>query len=150
VLDEYQVVMHSSDSIAPVGVLHPLAFHLENKADDCSLKRQDKIHEICMQKLGSVFEVHDSLERFEAECKPLDCTYPINVVEHKFNISRTNNMNTFSICCSLQDSCSGNNYSYINDLSCVILFHIIWFFDKSLLFLYSRFAGRFKDCFEEN
>ncbi|WJX80416.1 diphthine--ammonia ligase [Trifolium repens] len=106
VLDEYQVVMHSSDSIAPVGVLHPLAFHLENKADDCSLKRQDKIHEICMQKLGSVFEVHDSLERFEAECKPLDCTYPINVVEHKFNISRTNNMNTFSICCSLQDSCS--------------------------------------------
>ncbi|KAG4927635.1 hypothetical protein JHK85_054121 [Glycine max] len=33
VLDEYQVVMHSSDSIAPVGILHPLAFHLENKAD---------------------------------------------------------------------------------------------------------------------
>jgi diphthine-ammonia ligase len=135
VLDEYQVVMHSSDSIAPVGVLHPLAFHLENKADDCSLKRQDKIHEICMQKLGSVFEVHDSLERFEAECKPLDCTYPIDVVEHKFNISRTNNMNTFSICCSLQDSCSGNNYSYINDLSCVILFHIIWFFDTTFICL---------------
>ncbi|CAJ2631293.1 unnamed protein product [Trifolium pratense] len=108
VLDEYQVVMHSSDSIAPVGVLHPLAFHLENKPDDRSLKTQDKIHDICMQKLGSVFEVHDSLEGFEAECKPLDCTYPIDVVEHKFNVSRTNNMNTFSICCSLQDSCSAD------------------------------------------
>lgn len=106
VLDKYQVVMHSSDSIAPVGVLHPLAFHLENKADDHSLKTQDKIHEISMQNLGSVFEVHDGLENFEALCKPLDYTYPIDVVEHKFNISRTNNMNTFSMCCWLQDSCN--------------------------------------------
>ncbi|CAI8613653.1 unnamed protein product [Vicia faba] len=68
VLDKYQIVMHSSDSIAPVGVLHPLAFHLENKVDTQSLKTVDKIHESCTQTVGPVFEVHDSLERLEATC----------------------------------------------------------------------------------
>ncbi|TKY62865.1 Diphthine--ammonia ligase [Spatholobus suberectus] len=108
VLDEYQVVMHSSDSIAPVGILHPLAFHLENKADVQYLKSQDKIHRICTQKLGSVFEVQDSLEGCEATCKPVDYRAdPIDGIEHKFNISRTDNKGTFSICCWLQDSCDG-------------------------------------------
>lgn len=138
-LDEYQVVRHSSDSIAPVGILHPLAFHLENKADAQSLKSQDKIHETCMQNLGSVFEVHDSLERCEATCKPIDCTDPTDGVEHKFNISRTNNKSTFSICCWLQDSCNGHNYSLfyiLNDLSCVLLFHTILFLDTCLSYLF--------------
>ncbi|KAG4396115.1 hypothetical protein GLYMA_19G115700v4 [Glycine max] len=107
VLDEYQVVMHSSDSIAPVGILHPLAFHLENKADVQYLKSQDKIHESFTQKLGSVFEVQDSVEGCEATCKPVDYRAdPINDIEHKFNISRTNNKGTFSICFWLQDSCN--------------------------------------------
>ncbi|KAL2320500.1 hypothetical protein Fmac_029469 [Flemingia macrophylla] len=104
VLDEYQVVMHSSDSIAPVGVLHPLAFHLENKADEY-LRSQEKKHEICTHKLGSVFEVQDSLEGFEATCKPVNYRAdPIDGIERKFNISRTNNKGIFSICCWLQDS----------------------------------------------
>ncbi|KAJ1409108.1 YjgF/YER057c/UK114 family [Sesbania bispinosa] len=108
VLDEHQVVMHSSDSIAPVGVLHPSAFHLENKTDDQSLKSQDRIHDICIQKLGSVVEVHDSLERCEAMCKPVDYSAdPFDGIEHKFNISRTNNKSTFSLCCWLQDSYNG-------------------------------------------
>ncbi|XP_004493205.1 diphthine--ammonia ligase isoform X2 [Cicer arietinum] len=106
VLDEYQVVMHSSDSIAPVGILHPLAFHLENKEDIQFLNTQDKIHEICVQKLGSVLEVDDGQEKFEATCKPVGCADPIDDIEHKFNISRTNNKSTFSICCWLQDSCN--------------------------------------------
>lgn len=109
-LDEYEVVMHSSDSIAPVGILHPLAFHLENKADVESLKSQNKIHEIFMNKLGSVFEVQDNLEICEAMCKPVDYNAdPIDGLEHKFNISRTNNKSTFSICCWLQDSRNGHN-----------------------------------------
>ncbi|KAK7286577.1 hypothetical protein RJT34_21665 [Clitoria ternatea] len=108
VLDEYKVVMHSSDAIAPVGILHPLAFHLENKADVQSLKSQDNIHGICLQKVGSIFEVKDSLEECEATCKPVDYgPDPIDDIDHKFKISRTNNKSTFSICCSLQDSCNG-------------------------------------------
>ncbi|KAE9588765.1 hypothetical protein Lal_00042259 [Lupinus albus] len=108
VLDEYEVVRHSSDSIAPVGVLHPLAFHLENKADIQSLKSQDKINEVCKHKLGSVFEVIDNLERCDATCKPVDYSVDtIDGLEHKFIISRTNNRSTFSLCCWLQDSCNG-------------------------------------------
>lgn len=118
-LDEYQVVMHSSDSIAPVGILHPLAFHLENKADVQYLKSQDKIHESFTQKLGSVFEVQDSVEGCEATCKPVDYRAdPINDIEHKFNISRTNNKGTFSICFWLQDSCNGHNHSSLLFLLC--------------------------------
>ncbi|XP_061343340.1 diphthine--ammonia ligase [Gastrolobium bilobum] len=108
VLDEYQIVLHSSNSIAPVGILHPVVFHLENKADDQALKLQDKIHEDSIQKQGSVFEVQDSLERCETTWKPVDYSAdPVDGVGHKFNISRTNNKCTFSICCWLQDSCNG-------------------------------------------
>ncbi|XP_054819540.1 diphthine--ammonia ligase isoform X1 [Prosopis cineraria] len=105
-LDEYQVVMHSSDSIAPVGILHPLAFHLENKADAQPLRSQDNEHE--MEKPGNVFEVHDCPERCEVSCKPADCvTGRSNGSKYKFQFSRTKNKSTFSMCCWLQDSCSG-------------------------------------------
>ncbi|XP_014491388.1 diphthine--ammonia ligase [Vigna radiata var. radiata] len=108
VLDEHQVVMHSSDAIAPVGILHPLAFHLEFKADVQHLKLQDNIHDICTQRLGSVYEVHDSLEGCEATYKPLDYRADtVDGIEHKFNISRTNNKGTFSLSFWLQDSCNG-------------------------------------------
>eukprot|EP00775_Hariotina_reticulata_P010371 gene10371-10529_t len=31
VLDDWQVILHSPDSIAPVGILHPTAFHIQQK-----------------------------------------------------------------------------------------------------------------------
>lgn len=34
VLDSWQLVLHSADNVAPVGVLHPTAFHLESKSDE--------------------------------------------------------------------------------------------------------------------
>ena len=100
ILDEYQVVMHSSDSIAPVGILHPLAFHLENKADAQPCNN--------MEKLGEVFEVHDSLEKCSASCKPVDnVAGQIDGSMHKFQFSRTRNKSAFSMCCWLQHSCCG-------------------------------------------
>ncbi|XP_028798731.1 diphthine--ammonia ligase isoform X2 [Neltuma alba] len=105
-LDEYQVVMHSSDSIAPVGILHPSAFHLENKADAQPLRPQDNEHK--MEKLGNVFEVHGCPERREASCGPIDDVAGlIDGSKHKFRFSRTKNKSAFSMCCWLQDSCSG-------------------------------------------
>ncbi|KAF7827248.1 diphthine--ammonia ligase isoform X1 [Senna tora] len=104
-LDEYQVVMHSSDSIAPVGILHPLAFHLENKADTQSLRSQNNKHE--MEELGNVFEVQDYVERCVATREPVD--YIPDVIDganHRFQFSRTKNKSTFSICCWLHDSSS--------------------------------------------
>ncbi|KAK4276262.1 hypothetical protein QN277_019230 [Acacia crassicarpa] len=104
-LDEYQVVMHSSDSIAPVGILHPSAFHLENKADAQPLSSHVNEHKL--EKLGNVFEVHDFPERFEASCKPIDHVAAlIDWSKHKFQFSRTKNKSAFSICCWLQESCS--------------------------------------------
>ncbi|MED6148802.1 hypothetical protein PIB30_118274 [Stylosanthes scabra] len=108
VLDDYQVVMHSSDSIAPVGILHPLKFHLEKKVDVQSSTSPDNISETSIQKLGTVIEVEDTLERCEDTCKPSDCSAdPIDDLAHKFNISRTNNKRTLTLSCSLQDSCNG-------------------------------------------
>ncbi|MED6211220.1 hypothetical protein PIB30_071649 [Stylosanthes scabra] len=107
VLDDYQVVMHSSDSIAPVGILHPLKFHLEKKVDVQSSTSPDNLSETSVQKLGTVIEVEDTLERYEDTCKPLDCSAdPIDDLAHKFNISRTNNKRTLTLSCSLQDSCN--------------------------------------------
>ncbi|KAJ7973543.1 diphthine--ammonia ligase [Quillaja saponaria] len=118
-LDEYQVVMHSSNSIAPVGVLHPLGFHLENKVDSSALTFQEKTQEISMEKAGFVFEVQgDSAERCETTCKSIaDVSDVVDDAECKLRISRTKNKSTFSICCWLQDSCSGLQ----EDLKAVLL-----------------------------
>ncbi|RYR53848.1 hypothetical protein Ahy_A06g029093 isoform A [Arachis hypogaea] len=130
VLDEYQVVRHSSDSIAPVGILHPLKFHLEKKVDIQSLTSPDNISETYVQKLGTVFEVEDTLERCEDTFKSLDCSAdPIDDLAHKFNISRTNNKRTLSLSCSLQDSCNGDYFNASLYL-CIVSFldgHVSYF-----------------------
>lgn len=144
-LEQYQVVLHSSDSIAPVGILHPLAFHLENKADTQSLRLQGNTHK--MEKLGNVFEVQDCLERCKATCKPADYVADIlDVSKHKFQFSKTKNKSTFSICCWLQDSCRGLNSSsfslFFNSVvssTSSLLFHKAKFF---WILFWSRVAGR--------
>lgn len=107
VLDGFKIVMHSSEAVAPVGILHPLAFHLENKAESCSSSGIDKTSEICKGKVGFVFEVQgDCLRRPEATCQSAaEVTKLDEVAERRLHISRTKNHNTFSICCWLQDSC---------------------------------------------
>jgi hypothetical protein len=107
VLDGFKIVMHSSEAVAPVGILHPLAFHLENKAESCSSNGIDKTSEICKEKVGFVFEVQgDCLHRPEATCQSAaEVTKLDEVAERRLHISRTKNHNTFSICCWLQDSC---------------------------------------------
>ncbi|XP_039163343.1 diphthine--ammonia ligase isoform X1 [Eucalyptus grandis] len=57
VLEEFQVILHSSDSIAPVGILHPLAFHLETKAESVSVGGCDKMNDLRHENTGLVYEV---------------------------------------------------------------------------------------------
>ena len=52
VLDEFEVTLHSPDQIAPVGVLHPVKFHLEAK--DASAKLNPEL-------LSSVVEVTENV-----------------------------------------------------------------------------------------
>ncbi|KAL5770554.1 hypothetical protein ACOSP7_014708 [Xanthoceras sorbifolium] len=105
VLDEFQVVLHSADSIAPVGVLHPLAFHLEKKEASASLSGSQRTEDFCGEKTGYVFEVQgDHIERREAACQSVaEVTDLVKVSNNKIHISRTKKENTFSICCWLQD-----------------------------------------------
>ncbi|XP_050381421.1 diphthine--ammonia ligase isoform X2 [Argentina anserina] len=106
-LVESQVILHSSDSIAPVGVLHPVAFHLQSKAESHSLENTDNIPEICKEKVGFLYEVQGDTEACDAICQA-DAAVDdsLKLPEHKFHISRTQKGDTFSICCWLQDSCT--------------------------------------------
>jgi len=93
VLDEFQVVLHSPDSIAPVGVLHPTTFHLEKK-DSNSLEEKEP---------GLVFEVQgDGPNTPESTCQPDNGT--VEHTRNRVSLSKTGKENTFSICCWLEDS----------------------------------------------
>ncbi|PON54519.1 Rossmann-like alpha/beta/alpha sandwich fold containing protein [Trema orientale] len=107
ILDEFQVILHSSDSIAPAGVLHPLAFHLEHKKLRSSLPGSGKTQEICLENKGSVFEVEgDCLRVCDAASQSVaEATDSVTISENKLQISRTQKNDSFSICCWLEHPC---------------------------------------------
>ncbi|KAK6915334.1 Diphthamide synthase domain [Dillenia turbinata] len=105
VLDEFQIALHSSDSIAPVGVLHPLTFHLEEKEKAASLSGSDMATDFPFEKLSAVYEVQGSLvQKSEHNCQPSDTVSNIVIVGHNISTSKTTN-STFSLCCWFQYSC---------------------------------------------
>lgn len=105
-LDEFQVVLHSSNSIAPVGVLHPLAFHLENKLESISSSAINGANGACLEKIDSVCEVQgDYLRRCTAMTQSVDTASDLDdIIEPKPLISKTRKDHLFSMCCWLQDS----------------------------------------------
>ncbi|KAG6751810.1 hypothetical protein POTOM_044019 [Populus tomentosa] len=124
VLDEFQTVLHSPGSIASVGVIHPLAFHLENKDTVISLSDNDKASDSSLEKMGSVFVVQgDFPQRSQATCQSnSETTNSVEVRDDRIYISKTKKDNIFSICCWLQDSCKTSAGSH-EDLA-VVLKHI--------------------------
>ncbi|GLT57806.1 hypothetical protein SLA2020_307540 [Shorea laevis] len=103
VLDEFQVVLHSSDSIAPVGVLHPLKFHLEKAESNTS---SESMKGICPEKSNFVFEVQgDSQQECKAICNSVqEATDLVETPNHRVHISKTEKDDSFSICFWLLDS----------------------------------------------
>ncbi|KAF9610150.1 hypothetical protein IFM89_020282 [Coptis chinensis] len=105
VLDGFEVVLHSSDSIAPVGVLHPTAFHLEHKTGPTS-SGSDKLNDVSNE-VGFIFEVQGD---FVANCEP-NCKSQVLASDFtllmtaKLHISKTKHDNTFSMGCSIHDPC---------------------------------------------
>ncbi|KAK2968296.1 hypothetical protein RJ640_016228 [Escallonia rubra] len=102
VLDEFQILLHSSNSIAPVGILHPLAFHLEHKRETGSMVASNGPKEIHL-----VRDVQrDCLQRCEEKRDPavvaIDST---EVSRRKLQISKTEKSDAFSVSCWLQDTC---------------------------------------------
>ncbi|KAJ0704750.1 putative diphthine--ammonia ligase [Helianthus annuus] len=106
VLDEFQLVLHDSNSIAPVGILHPLAFHCEDKLPSASVSDVNRTNGFCPENMGSVIDVQtESLEIVEEKSHTSDVALDLARLEnHKLHISKTEKENTFSISCWLQDS----------------------------------------------
>lgn len=98
VLDEFEVVLHSSDSIAPVGVLHPLAFHSEYKPKYVNGVRLEEI-DLVVEVPGDCLKVCKEKDRHSDVAIDL-----AEVKEPKIHISKTRKDNTFSMCSWLQDS----------------------------------------------
>ncbi|KAJ8442254.1 hypothetical protein Cgig2_005194 [Carnegiea gigantea] len=120
VLDDFQVVLHSSDSIAPVGVLQPLAFHLEPKELSTASCGSNFNNGVCLEEMTSVYEVEgdcalvvtDGSQGPHSLSDFTDTTY-------KVQMSKTDGGNTFSISCWLQDV-PGSSTGVQDDLKVVL------------------------------
>ncbi|KAJ8562698.1 hypothetical protein K7X08_031150 [Anisodus acutangulus] len=111
VLDESQIVLHSSDSIAPIGILHPLAFHLENKAESISSNGIDEGSNVCLGNMDTVFEVQGDVQQegeAASEFVAVNSKRP-GVTKQELKVSKTMKDNVFSISCWLQDSCKSSS-----------------------------------------
>ncbi|XP_008441831.2 diphthine--ammonia ligase isoform X2 [Cucumis melo] len=111
VLDEFKVVMHSSDSIAPVGILHPVSFHLQYKAKTSSLGSIcDNKNLVDQEKGGLLFEIQGDCFQ---NCDILQSVPDVSSDDHilddvpddRLQISCSRMQTTFLICCWLQNSC---------------------------------------------
>ncbi|XP_042516868.1 diphthine--ammonia ligase [Macadamia integrifolia] len=120
VLDEFQIVLHSSDSIAPVGVLHPSAFHLEYKKE-CTFSDCEGRSNTCLKKMGYVCEVEgDCVPECEAKSLTVDSVLEFSEIAGvKLHISRSRRGDTFSIGCWIKDS-SRTSEGLQKDLTAVL------------------------------
>jgi len=99
ILDDYEVIFHSADSIASVGILHPRAFHLEHKPDS-----SDRIGDgsVTQDISSCVYEVDEVITHTDVEEK-----YTLNPAVDAYTnidlcISKTRK-NLCSIGCWIQD-----------------------------------------------
>lgn len=123
VLDEFQIVLHSSDSIAPVGILHPLAFHLENKVESISSNGIDEGSNVCQRNMDTVFEVQGDVQQQEGAAAReyvAISSERSGVSKQELKVSKTMKDSVFSISCWLQDSCK-NSSDLQEDLEVVLM-----------------------------
>ncbi|XP_031382679.1 diphthine--ammonia ligase isoform X1 [Punica granatum] len=121
VLEEFQIVLHSPDSIAPVGILHPLAFQLEDKAESSLLVIHPGADDLYHKRTGLVYEVQDDgLDGCEGKCESLgDATALVDATEDRLRIS-VKQKTQFSISCCLQDPCEASTAGLQEDLKDVL------------------------------
>lgn len=105
VLDKFHVILHSPDSIAPVGVLHPLAFHLEHKSAISSLSSSNaNIHD-GLEKLDHIYEVQgDGLQSCLVKCQPMSLAENSDMANKSSLCISTFKRDTFSVGCWSQSS----------------------------------------------
>ncbi|KAI3995721.1 hypothetical protein MKX01_020794 [Papaver californicum] len=107
VLDDFEVILHSSDPIAPPGVLHPVSFHLESKTVSTSISCSNGTGDAWLDGMYFVNEVQgDYVPKHEKKCQSQDLASTYDAVtELKLQISKTRRHDTFSIGCGIDNSC---------------------------------------------
>ncbi|KAJ6837751.1 diphthine--ammonia ligase isoform X1 [Iris pallida] len=103
VLDKFQVILHSPDSIAPVAVLHPRTFHLEHKREIPPLSSQSGNDRADLEKIGCIYEVQgDSSPDYLVKCQSVHLSSDFDTAK-KLNLCiSTFKRDTFSISCWAQ------------------------------------------------
>lgn len=102
-LDDFQVILHSPDSIAPVGVLHPLAYHLESKGLSIDSGDSNINNGISLDGNG-IYEIEGDCS-LHAEQSQISKSLSVMIEKTTYHLqmSKTDRGDTFSICCWLQD-----------------------------------------------
>lgn len=118
VLDDFEVILHSPDSIAPVGILHPLKFHLEHKPNSFGTVGDSAI---AQENSSYLYEVDGAIAHSDVE-KKQETLSPVTTVDACTNIdlciSKTGKK-LFSIGCWIQDPC-GTSEGLKTDLVAVL------------------------------
>ncbi|XP_068665498.1 diphthine--ammonia ligase [Aristolochia californica] len=115
-LDDYKIILHSPDSIASVGVLHPVSFHLEYKMEATCQRSISGI-----EKVGFVHEVQGRSDLgTEANCQLSTglASDSFSLTDENFYLSVTKR-NTFSMGCCIQGP-SGTSEGLQRDLTAVL------------------------------
>ncbi|XP_051138372.1 diphthine--ammonia ligase [Andrographis paniculata] len=106
VLDKYLVELHSPDQIAPVGVLHPVEYHLEGKLDSLSANVDGKSNVV---PTGVSNLVHEVVGNYQDMLKTSSLNNDMvsdlaQDMRKELHISKSAKDNSISIACWLQDS----------------------------------------------
>lgn len=104
VLDKFEVVLHSSDQIAPVGVLHPVEYHLERKLLSDTVDEKNSV--VPLGESDLVCEVMGDCQDISTNSSlKNDVIYDLALdIQKDLHISKSSKDGTFSIGCWLQDS----------------------------------------------
>ncbi|PKA58709.1 hypothetical protein AXF42_Ash000802 [Apostasia shenzhenica] len=118
VLNKFQVILQSPDSIAPVGLLHPLNFHLECKEEAVSCQYREN-NNFSSDKENVVFEVDgDFALNCLEKCSSTDHIVDFDTNEQISMCISTCRRGTFSIGCWIQHSDASRGLQ--NDLTAVL------------------------------
>ncbi|KAJ3672140.1 hypothetical protein LUZ60_006861 [Juncus effusus] len=117
IIDKYETLLDSADSfIAPVGILHPLTFHLVPKNSNSSNNSSRTGFST-----STVYQIDEnpSLNNHTAQSKPSDSESGIEIPDSDFRISRAGSK-TFSLCCWIDNkpsrSSSENSHEKLSSI----------------------------------
>lgn len=106
VLDDFEVILHSADSIASVGILHPLAFHVEPKPGSSSSIGDGAIAE---ENSSCLYEVNGAIAHTDAENKQILNPTPTSDAYPDTNVCISKTGKTlFSIGCWIEEPSSSS------------------------------------------